>query len=65
LRSASWAFTLGVKDEIEKYFFNLPQVLLINAELYALVLILSNLGSQFATLGANVLAFINIPVSMF
>jgi hypothetical protein len=47
-------------------------MLLLNAELYGLVLapklkkkrIPSNLGSQFATLGANVLAFINILSSM-
>jgi hypothetical protein len=46
--------------------------LLINAELYGLVFgpkaekpIPSNLGSQFATLRANVLAFINILTSMF
>jgi len=43
-----------------------------NAELYGVVLtprlkrrIPSNLGGQFATLGANVPAFINILTSMF
>ncbi len=52
-------FTLGVKAEIEKIFLISPK-LRINAELYSLVLTPrlkkgypSNLGSQFATLGAN------------
>jgi hypothetical protein len=64
-------FTLGVKAEIEKIFSLCPK-LLINAEIYGLVLaprlkkrIPSILGSQFATLGANVPAFINILMSMF
>jgi hypothetical protein len=64
-------FTLGVKAEIEKIFSICPQ-LLINAEHYGLVLaprlkkrIPSNLGSQFATHGANVSTFINIMTSMF
>jgi hypothetical protein len=54
-----------------KKLFNLPQVL-INVELYGLVLaprlkqgIPSNLRGQFATLGANVPASINILTSMF
>jgi hypothetical protein len=57
---------LGVKAELKKIFSICPK-LLINAELYGLVLapwlekqIPSNLGGQFATLGANVSAFINI-----
>jgi hypothetical protein len=37
LKSAPKGFTLGVKAEIEKNLFNLPQVILINAELYGLV----------------------------
>jgi hypothetical protein len=52
-----WGFTLH-------NLFNLPQELM-NAELYGLVFglkagkrIQSNLGGQFATLGANVSAFI-------
>jgi hypothetical protein len=64
-------FTLGVKAEIENIFSICPK-LLITAELYDLVLaqrlkkrIPSNLGSQFATLRANVPAFINIQTSMF
>jgi hypothetical protein len=64
-------FTLGVKAEIEK-IFSIYLKLLINAELYGLVWtprlkkrIPSNLGSQFATLGTNVPAFINILTSMF
>ncbi len=55
----------SVKAEIEKIFSLYPQ-LLINAELYSLVLaprlkkmIPSNLGSQFVTLAANVVAFIS------
>jgi hypothetical protein len=64
-------FTLGVKADIEKNFSICPK-LLINAELCGLVLaprlkkrIPSNLGGQFATLGANVPVFINILTSMF
>ncbi len=52
-------FTLGVKAEIEKIFPICPKIL-INAELYGLVLapkaekrIPSNLGNQFATLGGQ------------
>ncbi len=63
-------FTLGVEAELEKNLFNLPKVTN-NAELYGLVLaprlkkrIPSNLGGQFATLGTNVSAFINILTSM-
>jgi hypothetical protein len=59
-------FPLGVRAEIEKLFSICPK-LLINAELYGLVLaprlkkrIPSNLGSQFATLEADVPAFMNI-----
>jgi hypothetical protein len=55
LKSAPRAFTLGVKTEIEKIFSICPK-LLINAELYGLVIgpkaekrMPSNLGSQFAT----------------
>ncbi len=47
--------TLGVKAEIEKIFSICPK-LLINGELYGLVLALGfkkNLGNQFATLGAK------------
>ncbi len=65
-------FALGVKAEIPKKNFSICPKLLINAELYGLVLALrlekripSNLGSQFATLGTNVPAFINILMSMF
>jgi hypothetical protein len=59
-------FTLGVKAEMEKIFSICPR-LLINAELLWLSIgpqgwkksIPLNLGSQFATLEANVLAFIS------
>jgi len=71
LKSAPKGFTLGIKAEIEKNFSICPK-LLINAERYGLVLaprlkkrIPSNLGGQFATLGANVAAFIDILPSMF
>jgi hypothetical protein len=64
-------FTLRVKAKIEKIFSICPK-LLINDELYGLVLaprlkkrIPLNLGSQFATLGANVPAFINILKTIF
>jgi len=64
-------FTLGVKGRNRKKLFNLPQVQ-INAELYGVVLaprqkkkIPSKLGRQFATLGADVPAFINILTPMF
>ncbi len=64
-------FTLRVKAEILKFFSICPK-LLINAEFYGLVLaprlkkrIPSSFGSQFATLGANVPAFINILMPMF
>jgi hypothetical protein len=64
-------FTLGVKTKIVQIFSICPK-LLINTELYGLVLtlsveerILSNLGIQFATLGSNVPTFINILTSMF
>jgi hypothetical protein len=66
LKSPPKGFTLGVKAEIEKESFSICPKLQINAELYGLVLaprlkkrILSTLGSQFATLGANVPAFIS------
>jgi hypothetical protein len=66
-------FALGVKAEIQiKKNFSICPKLLINAELYGLVLgprlkkrIPLNLGSQFATLGSNVPAFINNLTSMF
>jgi hypothetical protein len=64
-------FTLGVKGDIEKNFSICP-TLLINAELYGLVLprrlkkrIPSNLGGQCTTPWANVPAFTNIMTSMF
>jgi hypothetical protein len=68
LKSAPKGFKLGVKAEIEKKNFSIcpPQVLII-AELYGLVLaprlkkgLPSNLRGQFAALGVNVPAFINI-----
>jgi hypothetical protein len=61
-----------VKAVIEKKNFSICPKLLINVELYGLLLAPrlkkskpSNLGSQFATLGADVPAFINILTSMF
>jgi hypothetical protein len=64
-------FTLGVKAKLEKIFSICPK-LLINAELYSLVLAPRlDKGyhhiweANFATLGANVSAFINILTSMF
>jgi len=55
-----------------KSILNLPQLTNINVELYGLLLALRlkkrippDLGSQFATLGANVRAFINIMRSLF
>jgi hypothetical protein len=64
-------FTLAVKAEIGKIFSTCPK-LLVNAELYGPVLaprlkkrIPSNFESRFATLEANVSAFINILTSMF
>jgi hypothetical protein len=66
LKSPPKCFTLGVKAEIGKNKISICPKLQINAELYGLVLaprlkkrIPSNLGSQFATLGANVPAFIS------
>jgi len=53
LNSAPRAFTLGVKAEIEKKSFQSAPKLLINAQLYGLVLAPSNLGSQSAILGAK------------
>jgi hypothetical protein len=71
LKSAPKGFTLGVKAEIEKIFSICPK-LLINAKLHGLVLaptlkrrIPMNLGSQFATPGANVPAIFNILTSTF
>jgi hypothetical protein len=59
------------KAEIENIFPIYPK-LLTNVKLYDLVLalkakkkILLNLGSQFATLQANVPTFVNILMSMF
>jgi len=64
-------FTLRVKGELEKIFLICPK-LLINAELYGLVLAPrlekgyhQIWEANFATLGANVSAFINILTSMF
>jgi hypothetical protein len=69
-KSAPNGFTLGDKSKLEKIFSICPK-LVINAELYGLVLapkagkrIPSNLGGQFAALGANVSAFINILTSI-
>jgi hypothetical protein len=66
LKSPPQCFTLGVKAEIGKNKISICPKLQINAELYGLVLaprlkkrIASTLGSQFATLGANVPAFIS------
>jgi hypothetical protein len=59
-----------VKAEVEKIFSICPK-LLINAELLLPCIRpkaekrISNLGSQFATLGADVPAFITILMSMF
>ncbi len=68
---SSNGFTLRVNATLEKIFSICPK-LLINPELYELVLvprlgkrIPSNLGGQFATLGADGPAFINILTSMF
>jgi hypothetical protein len=67
-------FTLGVKAELEKIFSICPKLLLINARtLWPCIspeagkkdTIKSNLGGQFATLGAKVSASINILTSMF
>jgi hypothetical protein len=70
LKSAK-GFTVGDKAEI-KNIFSICPTLLINVELYGLHIgpeaenrISSNLGSQFATLGANVPTFINILTFMF
>ncbi len=66
----SWNEAQGLYDRRQgwnrKKVFNLPQVL-INAELYDFVLAprLEKGYHQFATLGANVPAFINILTSMF
>jgi len=64
-------FILGVMAEIEKIFSICPK-LVINAELYGLASasrlkkrIPWNLGSQSATLGPSVAAFINILMSVF
>jgi hypothetical protein len=64
-------FTLGVKAGLERIFSICPK-LLINAELYGLVLAPSLekgyhriWAANFATLGTNVPAFINILTSMF
>jgi hypothetical protein len=65
LKSAPKGFTLGVKAEIEKIFSISPK-LLINVLAPTLKRrIPMNLGSQFATLGANVPAIFNIPRSTF
>ncbi len=71
LKLAKGFTVVGDKAEIEKKNSICP-ILLMNAELYGLHIgpkaekkILSNLGSQFATLGANVREFINILTLMF
>jgi hypothetical protein len=53
-----------IKDEIEKIFSICPK-LLINAELYSLVLTPRLKKGYIETLGANVPAFINTLTSMF
>jgi hypothetical protein len=60
------AFPLGVKAELEKNLFNLPKINFKKTELYGLVLAprmekgyYPIKGGQFATLGANVPAFIS------
>jgi hypothetical protein len=66
LKSAPKCYiTLGVSRPKKKKIFSICPKLLINIELYDLVLgprlkkrIPSNLGSQFTTLVANVVAFI-------
>jgi hypothetical protein len=66
-------FTLGVKAKMEKKNFSICPKLLINAELYGLVLLAPRLEKGYhqiweanlQTLGANVPAFINILTSMF
>jgi hypothetical protein len=71
-KSAPKGFTLRVKAEIEKIFSICPK-LLINANFMALYWPqlprlkkeTNEVGSQFATLGANVPAFINILTSIF
>jgi hypothetical protein len=71
LKSAPNGFTLRVKAEIEKIFSICPK-LLINANFMALYWPqlprlkkdTNELGSQFATHGANVPTFINFLTSM-
>ncbi len=72
LKSATRVLHQESSLKYKKKTFQSAPKLLINAELYGLVLaprlkkrIPSNLGSQFATLGTNVPAFINILMSMF
>jgi hypothetical protein len=69
LEISPMGFTRGVKTEIEKIIFSICPKLLVNAELYGLVLApktgKKDLGNHFATLEANVPAFINILMSMF
>jgi len=72
LKAVPRAFTLGIKAEIEKIFSICPK-LLINAELYGIVISprQKKKGYQqiweanLETLGPNVPAFINILTSMF
>jgi hypothetical protein len=70
-KSATRAFTLGVKATLEKNLFNLPQLTNKCSTLWACMgpkagkRIPLNLGGQFATLGTKVPAFINILTSMF
>jgi hypothetical protein len=71
LKSAPKGFTLGVKAEIKKLFSICPKFLINARTLWPFIghkagkRIPLNLGSQFATLGANVSSFINIQTSMF
>jgi len=64
-------FTLGVKAEIEKIFSICPELLINARTLWPCIgakaekRIPLNLGSQVATLGANVSSFSNIQASMF
>ncbi len=65
-------FALGVKGWNRKKLFNMPQFTNKCWTLWPCIGrkpekkgVASNLGSQFATLGANVPAFINILMSMF
>jgi len=71
LKSDPRAFTLGIKAKLEKNLFNLPQVTNKCRTLWPCIgpkagkWIPLNLGGQFATLGSDVSAFINILTPMF